>query len=141
MSNAEMRPYFAELKLLQQLSTPMLVLLSVLISTAASAETVTTKIPWKGNYAHNSTDTWSRENKEDSGFSKNFRNGAPEELGMVQEDGELNAEIIMPNKFEPMPFVILLHGCMGISPLTKAWSNHVAEVLNAEGISTSCTRA
>ena len=47
-------------------------LIFVLLSTSASAEQV--RIPWKGDYAHNSGKHWSKENPYDSGFSKNFKN-------------------------------------------------------------------
>jgi hypothetical protein len=37
-------------------------------TTTAQAEAI--KIPWKGDYPHNSSKTWSRDNPYDSGFSK-----------------------------------------------------------------------
>jgi len=94
------------------------------------------KIPWKGDYAHNLTATWSRDNKDDSGFSKNFLNGSPEEGGKVQKDGELWVETVVPEaaKDKPIPFVVLMHGCMGMSSLTSAWAHAVAKKLNTEGI-------
>jgi dipeptidyl aminopeptidase/acylaminoacyl peptidase len=105
----------------------------VLISTAASAETV--KIHWRGDYPHNSSKTWSKDNPYDSGFSKNFKNGTPEEFGNVQKDGELNAEIILPkNTNGPVPFMIVLHGCDGLGTLAKEWGQHIADLLNAEGV-------
>ena len=117
------------------LVSPILAVLLTLTTTMASAETITTKIPWKGAYAHNSSNTWSQNNPYNSGFSKNFRNGAPEELGMVQKDGELNAEIITPNgSSRQIPFMIVMHGCTGLDNATDVWVHHVAQVLNAEGI-------
>jgi dienelactone hydrolase len=108
-------------------------LLATLIFTAVSAETI--RIPWKGDYPHNSSRTWSKDNPYDSGFSKNFKNGTPEEFGDVQKDGELNAEIIIPKGTTgPIPFMVVLHGCTGLETLAKEWAHHVAEVLNAEGI-------
>lgn len=58
----------------------------MLFSPAALANTkpVEMKITWKGNYAHNSDKLWSKDNPYDSGFSKNFKNGAPEEFGEVK---------------------------------------------------------
>lgn len=133
MSNAEMRPTFAEPRLLQRLSTAVLALVSLLISTAVEAKLY--KIPWKGDYPHNSSRTWSRDNPHDSGFSKNFLNGTPEEGGKVQKDGELWADVYVPeNTTGPISFVVLMHGCMGMSTLSGVWSQHVAQVLNAEGI-------
>jgi dienelactone hydrolase len=75
-----------------------------------------------------------KDNPYDSGYSKNFKNGTPEEFGDIQKDGELNAEIIPPkNAKGPVPFVIVLHGCDGLSTLTKEWAHHVADMMNAEG--------
>jgi len=105
----------------------------MLWSTAASADMF--KIPWKGDYKHNSTAPWSRANKDDSGFSRNFLNGTPEEGGKIQENGELWAETIVPaNATGPIPYVVVMHGCMGLSSLTTEWAHHVGKVLNAEGI-------
>ncbi|TQF29739.1 hypothetical protein UNPA324_09015 [Bradyrhizobium sp. UNPA324] len=111
----------------------MCLLIFVLFSTAASAEQV--RIPWKGDYPHNSNKPWSKNNLYDSGFSKNFKNGAPEEFGEIQKDGELNAFIYSPRETKgPVPFVVVLHGCDGLSTLTKEWTQHVADVLNEHGI-------
>lgn len=107
--------------------------LIVLFLSPANAEQF--KIPWKGDYAHNTTATWSRENKDDSGYSKNFLNGTPEEGGKVQKDGELWVETMLPEDTTgPIPFVVVMHGCMGMSSLTSAWAHHVGKVLNAGGI-------
>ncbi len=93
------------------------------------------KIPWKGDYGHNSIKRWSKDNPYDSGFSKNFLNGTPEEGGKVQKDGELWVETMIPeNTIGQIPFVIVMHGCMGMSLLTSAWAHHVGRVLNAEGV-------
>jgi dienelactone hydrolase len=109
------------------------VLMLLLFSAEASAEEV--RIRWKGDYPHNSSKHWSKDNPYDSGFSKNFKNGTPEEFGDVQKDGELNAFIYSPkNANGPAPFVILLHGCDGLGTLTKEWGQHVADVLNPQRI-------
>jgi dienelactone hydrolase len=108
-------------------------LMLLLFSAVASAEEV--KIKWKGDYAHNSDKRWSENNPYDSGFSKNFKNGTPEEFGDVQKDGELNAFIYSPKETKgPTPFVILLHGCDGIGTVSKEWGQHVADVLNPQGV-------
>jgi dienelactone hydrolase len=113
----------------------LFLMMLMLVATAASAETTTVRIPWKGDCAHNSSTQWSRDNPYDSGFSKNFKNGAPEEFGDIQKDGELNAEIIPPKDAKgPVSFVVVLHGCDGLSTLEKEWTHHVADVLNAEGV-------
>jgi dienelactone hydrolase len=104
-----------------------------LIFGSANAEEV--RIPWKGDYAHNSSKTWSKDNPYDSGFSKNFKNGSPEEFGQVQKDGELKAEILVPKGTTgPIPFMVVLHGCTGLETVIEEWAHHVADVLNAEGI-------
>ncbi|WP_407158524.1 dienelactone hydrolase family protein [Bradyrhizobium sp. STM 3557] len=108
-----------------------------LFSTVALAETKPTevRIKWKGDYPHNSDRHWSKDNPYDSGFSKNFKNGAPEEFGEVQKDGELNGFIYSPGDAKgSVPFVILLHGCDGLSTLTNEWTQHVADVLNSQGV-------
>jgi dienelactone hydrolase len=111
----------------------LIVLLLLLFSATASAEMI--KIPWNGDYAHNSNKTWTRDNPYDSGFSKNFLNGTPEEGGKVQKDGEIWIETVVPaGNTGPIPFMVVMHGCMGMSSLTSAWSHHVAKTLNAEGI-------
>jgi dienelactone hydrolase len=105
----------------------------MLFSTAASAEMV--MVPWKGDYGHNSTKTWSRDNPYDSGFSKNFQNGTPEEYSTVKKTGELSAEIFKPaNTSGPIPFMIVLHGCTGLDNTTDVWVHEVAEALNAKGV-------
>jgi dienelactone hydrolase len=77
---------------------------------------------------------WSSDNPYDSGFSKNFLNGTPEEGGKVQKDGELWVETLLPeNTTGPIPFMVVMHGCLGMSTLTTAWTHHIATLLNAEG--------
>lgn len=110
-------------------------LITFLVFYFGSANAEQYRIPWKGDYPHNSSKTWSRDNPHDSGYSKNFKNGAPEEFNDVQKNGELNAEIIAPkNTNGPIPFMVVLHGCAGLETLTKEWAHHVADTLNAEGI-------
>src|ERR1700730_14577527 len=95
----------------------------LLFSAVASAEEV--RIKWKGDYPHNSSKHWSTDNPYHSGFSKNFKNGTPEEFGDVQKDGELNAFIYSPKGAKsPAPFVIVLHGCDGLSTLENEWTQH-----------------
>lgn len=109
--------------------------LVTLISTAAFADPPEVKIPWKGDYSHNSNKHWSKDNPYDSGFSKNFKNGTPEEFNEVQKDGELNAFIYSAKDVRgPTPFVILLHGCDGLGTLSKEWAAHVANVVNPSGV-------
>ena len=112
-----------------------LTVLLVLSFNAAQAEPSEVKIKWKGDYAHNSSKHWSKDNPFDSGYSKNFKNGSPEEFGDVQKVGELRAFIYLPKDAKgPVPFVVVLHGCDGLSSLTKEWTKHVAETLNEQGV-------
>jgi dienelactone hydrolase len=113
----------------------LVIAIFALFSTAALAAPAEVRLPWKGDYAHNSNKRWSKDNPYDSGFSKNFKNGTPEEFGEVKKDGELKAFIYSPKDVQdPVPFVILLHGCDGLGTLAKEWAAHVADVLNAQGI-------
>jgi hypothetical protein len=58
-----------------------------------------------------------------------FLNGAPEEGGKVQKDGELWVETVLDeNTAGPVPFVLVVHGCIGMSPLTSTWTHHVTRV-------------
>jgi hypothetical protein len=105
----------------------------LLFGNTANAEMV--KIPWYGDHKHNSAATWSRDNPNDSGFSKNFENGTPEEMGRVEKDGQLWMEIIPPvSATVPVPYMIVMHGCTGLDKVSNAWAHHVADVLNAEHI-------
>lgn len=98
-----------------------LIILLVLSFNAAQAEPTEVKITWKGDYAHNSSKHWSKDNPYDSGFSKNFKNGAPDEFGEVKKNGELNAFIYSPkNAKGPVPFVILLHGATASAHSAKS---------------------
>jgi len=109
--------------------------LATLISTAALADPPEVRIPWKGDYAHNSSKHWSKDNPYDSGFSKNFKNGTPQEFGDVQKDGELNGYVYSPKDAKgPVPFVVVMHGCDGMVTSEKEWTQHVAAELNKEGI-------
>ena len=74
-------------------------------------------------------------NPYDSGFSKNFKNGTPQEFGDVKKDGELKAEIITPKDTTgPVPFMIVMHGCGGMDTVTKEWAHRVSDQLTAEGL-------
>ena len=107
-----------------------------MIATNASASEIKFfKIKWKGDYAHNSNRAWSHDNLFDSGFSKNFLNGTPEEGGRLQKEGELWAKTMLPEKaMGPIPFMIVMHGCTGLSGLTDNWAHEVGKLLNAEGV-------
>ncbi len=112
---------------------PLLIVLFGLIFNAANAEKI--RIPWKGDYAHNSETVWSPENRyHKSGLTKNFMNGAPEEHSKVQRDSVLEAELLLPHVEQRVPFVILLHGCSGATDrVMQRWSHRVAKALNDQG--------
>ncbi|MGV7218860.1 dienelactone hydrolase family protein [Bradyrhizobium sp. UFLA05-112] len=111
-----------------------LTILLVLSLNAAQAEPTEVKIAWKGDYAHNSSKHWSKDNPYDSGFSKNFKNGTPQEFGDVQKEGELNAFVYSPKDAKgSVPFVVVMHGCDGMSTAEKEWTARVADALNKEG--------
>jgi dienelactone hydrolase len=103
-----------------------------LLTTAASAEQV--RIKWIGDYSHNSDAVYSPENKYRSGLSKNFLNGAPEEGGKVQRDGVLNAELLKPKGSSgPLPFIILMHGCSGLTRPVQKWADEKADIFLKRG--------
>jgi dienelactone hydrolase len=108
------------------------IFLLTILTSAAYAETV--KIKWNGNYPHNSAKIWSRDNPHDSGYSRNFKNGTPQEFDQVQKDGELNAEILLPKDTTgPVPFMLILHSCTGLHDVEK-WAHDTAKQLNDQGI-------
>src|SRR4051812_35291196 len=99
---------------LRRIAVRFVVLTLTLVCTYTTASAKTIKIPRKGDYAHNFDAVYSAENKYRSGMSKNFLNGAPEEGGKIQRDGQLVAEIMKPKgSTGPLPFVLLMHGCTG----------------------------
>jgi dienelactone hydrolase len=104
----------------------------MLSATMARAEMV--RIPWKGDYSHNSDDHYSPENKYRSGLSKFFNNGAPEEGGKTQKEGALLAEVIKPKGGDGQaPYMILMHGCNGLSPLVAKWAKEKARIFLDQG--------
>lgn len=106
--------------------------LLLLASSTASAEQI--RIPWKGDYAHNADATYSADNKYRSGLSKNFLNGAPEENGKIQKDGYLLVEVRKPKrKDDPLPFVVLMHGCTGLTPLVAKWADEKSGAFLSQG--------
>jgi len=109
----------------------LIVLTSILLIVPAHAEKI--RINWNGNYAHNSTRTWSKDNLYDSGWSRNFKNGTPQEFGEVKKDGEIPTEILLPpNTTGPVPFVMIMHHCSGYQP-SMIWMEMVAKRFLAEG--------
>jgi hypothetical protein len=104
----------------------------LVFATAAQAEKV--RIPWKGDYAYNFDDHYSPQNKYKSGLSKFFNNGSPEEGGKIQKDGLLEAELIKPKGgADAAPYVILMHGCSGLTPPVAKWAKEKAEIFLRQG--------
>jgi len=104
----------------------------LVFATAARAEKV--KIPWKGDYAHNFDDHYTPQNKYKSGLSKFFNNGAPEEGGKIQQDGVLEAELMRPKAgADAVPYVILMHGCSGLTPPVARWAREKARIFLDHG--------
>lgn len=111
----------------------LLTVLTFLFQTPALGETVT--IPWNGNYERNTEAPWSRTNPHNSGFSKLFKAGTPEENGSIQRTGDINAEIMSPiSTGHPIPYIIMLHGCEGASAVNKEWVTRWAKTFNLQGI-------
>jgi dienelactone hydrolase len=114
-----------------------LFLIASLLFCGSTSAAETIAIPWNGEFAHNSNHHWSANDKmyADSGFSRFFMNGTPEEAHVVAKSGELKAEMLPPDNVTDLPpFVVLLHGCGGLDQLTQKWAHHVAYMLNAEGV-------
>lgn len=104
----------------------------MMFAAAASAETA--KIPWKGDYSHNSDDHYSAQNKYKSGLSTFFNNGTPEERGKILKEGSLDAELIKPKGGgSQAPYVILMHGCSGLTPLVAKWAREKAKTFLDQG--------
>jgi dienelactone hydrolase len=109
----------------------LIIAVLLVFATAAQAEKV--KIPWKGDYAHNFDDHYSPQNKYKSGLSKFFNNGSPAESGKIQKDGVLEAELITPKGGADAPYVILMHGCSGLTPLVAKWAKEKAKIFHDQG--------
>jgi dienelactone hydrolase len=93
----------------------VLALVATLILSAAQAEVA--KIKW---HPSKYSAPWVPGDDYIDGWTKNFMNGTLEEHGKTKLDGELDAEIMIPKGTKgPIPFVILLHGCSGLSNLVK----------------------
>src|SRR6266853_158732 len=112
-----------------------LVIIAALIVFATAARAEKIRIPWKGDYAHNFDDHYSPQNKYKYGLSKFFNNGAPEEKGKIQKDGELEAELIKPKgAADAAPYVILMHGCSGLTPVVARWAREKARTFLDQGV-------
>jgi dienelactone hydrolase len=111
------------------------VLLALLLfATATHAETV--KIKWTPSDAARSSEPWliTEGGAYLNGWSANFVDGTVEERRRVVRDGFLTAEIIKPKTAGgPLPFVILIHGCSGMTKQLQNWAHDYASAILREG--------
>ena len=98
---------------------------------SANAELV--KIKWNGSFPHNKDQLYSKQNPHLSAWTTKFHNGAPEEIGKIQDGGQLIGDIRLPKGQGPFPFIVLLHGCTGLAPVMP-WVNETAKFLVERGI-------
>ena len=106
----------------------------LLFATTANAQTV--KIKWTSGDPARSAEPWLATDGGGylSGWSKNFMDGTVEERGKVVAEGFLNGEILKPKSAKsPVPFVVLLHGCSGMTPQLWKWAREYANVIVAQG--------
>jgi dienelactone hydrolase len=112
----------------------LLITVALVVFATATARAEMVKIPWKGDYAHNFDDHYSPQNKYKSGLSKFFNNGSPEESGKIQRDGVLDAELLKPKgTAATVPYVILMHGCSGLTPPVARWAKEKARIFLDQG--------
>ena len=85
-------------------------------ATAASSEVVA--VPWR------------------PGNADAFQMGAPEERGARAAQGELSVTLYRPDGPGPFPFVVLLHGCGGLSAkaMWTLWVEPWVDIFRAHGI-------
>jgi dienelactone hydrolase len=111
----------------------LLIALVFTLTTPVLAEDV--RIPWHRNFMHDDGGKWSSENKYKSGLSRDFNNGAPEEGSKVVTQGELKAELIVPKDSKgPVPFMVLMHGCSGFTPIVMKWAHTKAKIFLDQGV-------
>jgi dienelactone hydrolase len=111
----------------------LLIALAFTLTTPAFAEDV--RIPWHRNFMNDNGGRWSPENMYKSGLSHDFNNGAPEEGGKVVSQGELKGELLIPKGSKgPLPFMILMHGASGFTPVVTKWAHIKAKVFMGQGM-------
>lgn len=103
--------------------------LSLLVNTHfAHAETVS--IRWRPS----APVAWIPGNDYIDGYTPNFKNATVEENGKTQKDGELAAELIVPKGANgPIPFVIVMHGCSGMTQTLRRWASEYGSRLVGAG--------
>ena len=92
----------------------------ITLASAISSHAETVSIKWKSSQPI----PWIPGNDYIDGYSSSFMNGTIEEKRKTQKDGELEAEMIVPKGTKgSIPFVIMLHGCSGMTTTLKKWTN------------------
>ncbi len=111
-----------------------LVIVLLLSSSPAFAEMI--KIKWSAGDVARSSEPWLTTDGGGyvNGWSKNFMDGTVEERGKVVSEGFLSGEIVKPKGAKgPIPFVILLHGCSGMTQQLWNWAREYASAIVAQG--------
>ena len=101
----------------------------------AHAEQVT--IPWKQNFTYTSDEVFTPDKAKAgvSGRTFRFMNGAPEENKKVEKTGSLAAQFLKPRGATgPVPVVILMHGCNGLSEPVVRWAREKGKMLLDQGV-------
>jgi len=112
----------------------ILLVIFLFVCTAAHAEMV--KIQWSPGDPSRSSEPWLTTDGGGyiNGWSANFMDGTVEERAKVRPDGFLDAKIIKPsNAAGGLPFVVLLHGCSGMTQQLWNWAHDYANAMVAQG--------
>lgn len=111
-----------------------------LVCSGPSQAAETIKVKWDGNYPYNKSTIWDK-NKPAldrgnifSAWTKNFKNGSPQEWGAITTTGVLNAELYKPLDVGTFPYVVFMHGCTGMTTVVKEWIAGFAKTLNEHHI-------
>ncbi len=103
-----------------QVSIRLLTCLPLLLANAISTQADMVSLKWRAS----APVAWVPGNDYIDGYAPNFMNGTIEEKRKTQKDGKLTAELILPKGSKgPVPFVIMLHGCSGMTGTLKKWAN------------------
>jgi dienelactone hydrolase len=101
-------------------STRLLLGFLLLVSEPVCAQAEMVSIKWRSS----APVAWVPGNDYIDGYTPNFKNATVEERGKTQKEGELAAKLLMPKgMIGRIPFVVLLHGCSGMTATLKKWAN------------------
>ena len=102
----------------------------LLLANVASAHAEMVSIKWKSS----APVAWIPGNDYIDGYTPNFKNATVEEKGKTQKDGELSADVMLPKGSKgPIPFVVMLHGCSGMTSSLKQWATEYGGKLTGAG--------